>query len=861
MLPENDFLLISDWLADWENAQIDQDRIEQLTCQACKRFGEFLFLKKSNPAFKWGSGDFAGLLRHYMGKFRFHHPERYQYTEIKLPPPPGFPDSDLLKIFSMNTLHIDANGYRRIDLKEWNPEWFIGNSDGRSLDVVFSDKMMRPDFTVPIDPSIGKLRGFDTYRSKGQRDAVRSYLNAPLGSSLVVTLPTGTGKTLLTQLAVLMAEENAGLTIVVVPTISLALDQEAEFRKIPGFESHKAAYYSGLSPEQRSSIRQAIRSGKQRIIFTSPESLLNSLLFSLYEAAYLGLINDFIIDEAHMVNEWGDDFRPYYQLLGALREKLLSLTPDGREFKSLYMTATLTVESYKVLNIFFNNGKALPIVWGNYIRTEPVFWLAGKCKDLEEKKIRLKEILAVAPRPFILYISKPDEKNNYNRVLTADDCMQIMDELKIKRVRKFTGQTPDDEREEIIGLWKSNQIDCVVANSAFGVGMNKSDIRAVIHACIPENINRFYQEVGRGGRDGFPCLSFLLYDDADLKFAESLARVRVLDEQLLPRWIALLLKATHISQQVYELNLVNSLPVHINQKSDMNTDWNLKALLLMQRAGLLSVMMPEISKLKTESYSAFGVEKSIHLQKILIKVNGEVDLTADSDVWNDNAAIAQTRKTMINYADDGFQKLNKLLNGGKDFFEAFQRTYSGIYEQVPDGFCSGCPSCGYNFIEHRLTESDPFVYMVESSLQVGNLADLGIKDESAQFFILYSENDIENIPEFVKILLSYTSFDEIYIQDMNLLDHIKELSSELGQRAIDLRYTPPEFNDGNYEQKITLTILNNYKSLPSVVSIPRQFHLIIIPQEIKEERDLEPVIRNQTLNIRAILEREKEWVF
>ena len=106
------------------------------------------------------------------------------------------------------------------------------------------------------------------------------------------------------------------------------------------------------------------------------------------------------------------------------------------------------------------------------------------------------------PRPIIIYVSKRDDAKEWKKKLI---------EKGYRSVEIFSGSTVDSERERIIRQWNHDEIDIIVATSAFGMGVDKRDIRTVIHCCLPESINRFYQEVGRGGRDGFASISLLSY--------------------------------------------------------------------------------------------------------------------------------------------------------------------------------------------------------------------------------------------------------------------------------------------------------------------------------------------------------------
>ena len=175
----------------------------------------------------------------------------------------------------------------------------------------------------------------------------------------------------------------------------------------------------------------------------------------------------------------------------------------------------------------------------------------------------------MAPRPFLLYVTTKRDADSWHRQIR---------ELGIKRCGCVHGSTSGDERERVIDLWRGGEIDCVVATSAFGLGMDKSDVRTVIHACIPESIDRYYQEVGRAGRDGCASVSILLpCEDADKATAKSISQDRIISlEKGRDRWDDLMKTAVFLpDKQIWRVNL-NTRPTHIHQDSDANIAWNLR---------------------------------------------------------------------------------------------------------------------------------------------------------------------------------------------------------------------------------------------------------------------------------------------
>ncbi|CAN0522970.1 unnamed protein product, partial [Scytosiphon promiscuus] len=184
--------------------------------------------------------------------------------------------------------------------------------------------------------------------SPGQREAVRSAFLLPPGKTLIIALPTGSGKSFVAQAPVLVRGLEGPVTICVVPTTALALDQARQTANIlktrfPRRDVPILAWHAGLSADERLAVKTAIRQGTQGILYCSPEGVTGALLPALYDAAEAGLLAYLVIDEAHLISQWGDGFRPAFQMLAGIRRGLLARCGD-RPFKTLLMSATLTPE-------------------------------------------------------------------------------------------------------------------------------------------------------------------------------------------------------------------------------------------------------------------------------------------------------------------------------------------------------------------------------------------------------------------------------------------------------------------------------------------------------------------------------------
>ena len=157
-----------------------------------------------------------------------------------------------------------------------------------------------------------------------------------------------------------------------------------------------------------------------------------------------------------------------------------------------------------------------------HLRPEPQYWFSH-ADSFTEKESKVLEALRYAPRPFILYVTKQQDCVKWEKILKSNGY---------ERIARFDGKTSDTDRKHIIDAWIKNKLDGVLATSAFGVGIDKGDVRTVIHATIPETLDRFYQEVGRGGRDGKPSVSLVIYEDSDWDICRKMANPTLISNEL-----------------------------------------------------------------------------------------------------------------------------------------------------------------------------------------------------------------------------------------------------------------------------------------------------------------------------------------
>lgn len=462
--------------------------------------------------------------------------------------------------------------------------------------MVTSDASNRRLFgAAPPDAVLLRLSGHTAYQSPTQKAAVRAVLTMPPSGALMVSMPTGSGKSLLFQLAPRYWRETApgACVIVITPTVALAEDHERTLSKIPGLETSRALT-GAVQGAARDQILLDFRNGLIPVLFLAPEAALHGAVREALEEAALppekkfGLqarLEAIFVDEAHIVEQWGRSFRPDFQRLPALVSELRRANPALR---AVLLSATLGPAARQELRRAYGTGAWLEIHASSpryEIDLQSVAY--GNANDRDEDLLWLIDHL---PRPAIIYTTRVNDASSLHDTLL---------ERGYRRLALFTGEVTDGaERRRIINQWADNALDLVVATSAFGLGVDKSDVRAVVHACLPENASRWYQEIGRASRDGREGLGVALWTTGrkgDERDAFNFSAGSWLTPELgRKRWIAL-----RDSAKAEWVGPVRRLALDLDSARDglgrwtgaQNRRWNLSLLNLMQRAGALTVSL------------------------------------------------------------------------------------------------------------------------------------------------------------------------------------------------------------------------------------------------------------------------------
>ncbi len=333
--------------------------------------------------------------------------------------------------------------------------------------------------------------GYDEFRPMQQEiiEAVTS------GSDALVLMPTGGGKSLCYQIPALMME---GTAVVVSPLISLMKDQ-VEALHANGIEA--ATLNSGIPVDEERRIRELCMSGKIRLLYISPERLMLELDW-LAESMRVSL---FAIDEAHCISQWGHDFRPEYTQLGIIHDRFPDVPVIALTATADKLTKTDIVEKLRLRNprIFISSFDRLNL------------------------SLDVKRGLSAADklRAIMQVIGRHPHESGIIYCISRRVTESLAEKLKAKGVAVgvYHAGLPIDQRNRVQEDFINDRIDVVVATIAFGMGIDKSNVRYVIHYNLPKSIESFYQEIGRGGRDGLPTETLLFFNIQDLMTLRSFA--------------------------------------------------------------------------------------------------------------------------------------------------------------------------------------------------------------------------------------------------------------------------------------------------------------------------------------------------
>ena len=657
--------------------------------------------------------DLAVLIRHCL---RFHESQVGFSVplRIRVPQVPDWPTVQEWELVGLDALPSDNS--ITIRAKPWLPRWLPDSAPAGVDAAVVSETQLRSMLPVPGDPFMAGIHGHRDYQSGGQRSAVRAALCAPPGSTLVVCLPTGEGKSFVFQAIASLGygstDGRPGVTLVVTPTVALALDHQQRAQEM-GIADHPVAYTSGTQGVERQGIIDRIRNGTQGLCFAAPEAVCGSLFSPLGDAASQGYLQALVVDEAHLVDTWGANFRAEYQLLGGIRSKLLERSPAAARPRTLLLSATITATTLQTLKSIFPGDPATggtQLISSTQLRPEIEYWVA-KPTSYEDRKRRVIEALTHMPRPATLYVTEVEHAKEWYRSLR---------ELGFRRISLLTGGSSTSERRRVVDDWREQKLDLVVGTSAFGLGIDNPNVRTIVHACVPETLDRYYQEAGRGGRDGKVAASIVIpwseysYNRQrdDFRMARSLNRRRLLTIEVAHRrWHAMFsnTERTNEGNGVFQLRV--DVPPgadleHIDMVGETNTGWNQRTLTLMANSRMIELLGPvswrdtESDALVDENPGSLANEvagrRSLEVQRVRINDPRHLEISA----WQE--AVEPHRKYLETAQKANLDKMFQLLEGDQCAADLLAPVYE-VESATPPGdphstvpvakACGGCPYC------------------------------------------------------------------------------------------------------------------------------------------------------------------------
>jgi len=322
--------------------------------------------------------------------------------------------------------------------------------------------------------------GYDTFRD-GQGDVIHHVCQ---GGDALVLLPTGGGKSICYQIPALL---RPGTGIVVSPLISLMQDQVEQLNAL----GVRAAYLnSTLDPQEQAAISERLVSKQLDLLYVSPERLLQFGFQQTLRATEIAL---FAIDEAHCVSHWGHDFRQDYRALGQIKSRFADIPIIG---------LTATADTATQGDILTQLQLSAPLVYkGSFDRPNIRYRVMSKYKAFDQVLAYVKQQEGSG----IIYCNSRAKVDDLHAKLFRQGF----------RCAAYHAGMDADERELVQRQFLNDKIDIVVATVAFGMGINKSNVRYVVHHDVPRSVESYYQETGRAGRDGLESEALLLFDEKD----------------------------------------------------------------------------------------------------------------------------------------------------------------------------------------------------------------------------------------------------------------------------------------------------------------------------------------------------------
>ncbi|PSB18950.1 ATP-dependent DNA helicase RecQ [Phormidesmis priestleyi ULC007] len=402
----------------------------------------------------------------------------------------------------------------------------------------------RPSSKTDLRSRFKQIWGYDDFRSP-QGEIVETLLSQ---KDALIIMPTGGGKSICFQLPALM---QTGLTLVVSPLVALMENQVQELRqrRLPA-----ALLHSELSAPQRKQVLWAIEAQQLRLLYLSPETLLSASVWQRLWDPRLQ-INGIILDEAHCLAQWGDTFRPAYYRLGAVRSALLQHKPAGTRIAIAAFTATADPQTQQTIE------RVLQLQDPQVFRLNPYRSnLSLTVQTVQTPRGRRDQLLKL--------IQSQLKQSGLVYVRTRRDSEELSEWLRQRgyKTAAYHAGLGASDRRRIEQAWLTDALQFVVCTCAFGMGVNKANVRWIVHFHAPFLLSEYVQEIGRAGRDGKPAKALMLVsgwldsdDQQRWKFFETQARSQQQTAQKLIKKLPQQGNVNEVAKQFKESTIALSL--------------------------------------------------------------------------------------------------------------------------------------------------------------------------------------------------------------------------------------------------------------------------------------------------------------
>ena len=544
-----------------------------------------------------------------------------------------------------------------------------------------SSKLSSTDSRLTTHEVLKQYWGFESFRPL-QEEIIDSALN---GNDTLAIMPTGGGKSLCYQVPAMI---KAGTCLVISPLIALMKDQVENLRKknITAF-----AIFSGMSRKEVINTLKVVTESNCKFLYVSPERLETTLFKEYLPGMFINLI---AVDEAHCISQWGYDFRPPYLRIAALRKELpdipvlaltASATPEVQNDicdKLLFTQRTIFRQSFERANLSYS-----------------VF-------NVDSKINKIIEIIRKVPGSGIVYCK------------SRKRCKEISELLRLQNIScdYYHAGLSQEDRNDKQEAWINNNIRVIVCTNAFGMGIDKPNVRFVIHADIPDCLENYYQEAGRAGRDGKIAYAVLLYDEKDLAELNEMITLRFPPQQEI--------------RKVYQA-VVNYLQIPAGSGAGQYYEFD---------------MGNFIKKFKLESHTALYSLKVLE-QEGRLSFNEQVFISATVQFTATKAYLYE------------FERNNPRL---EPLIKALLRAYEGIFDHpsfISELFIAQLLKADKEMVKQQLTELDAsgiIEYIpCKDSPQLFFLSDR-IKTEELTINMISFNQRKERFQRRVKYMISYT---------------------------------------------------------------------------------------------------------